>query len=165
MISIIVAINNKNVISSDGKIPWKCKEDLSLFKKLTLNKPVIMGRKTFESLNNKPLKNRTNIVLTSNPISINKKFYDNSFGPFIVTDINTSIKVASAFNNEIMIIGGESIYNQFMDSNLVDRIYISKINNNERGNKFFEIKDVSKWEEKESKQYNEFIFKIYEKRI
>jgi dihydrofolate reductase len=64
--SIIAAIANNNVIGKDGKIPWHLSEDLKRFRFLTENHVVIMGQKTFESLNSVPLQNRFNIILTNN---------------------------------------------------------------------------------------------------
>ena len=65
---IIIALNEKNGIGLNNQIPWKCPEDLKFFKEMTNNNIVIMGRKTWESLPNKPLKNRINIVLSRNKI-------------------------------------------------------------------------------------------------
>lgn len=104
----IVAIDRFWGIGNDGKLLYHIKEDMDFFKKMTIGKVVVMGRKTFESLpNNKPLKDRVNLIITSG----NYENYDNViFGNIDV--INEEIKKYDT--NDIFIIGGETIYKQFI---------------------------------------------------
>jgi dihydrofolate reductase len=121
LISIIVATGTKGQLGLNGSIPWDNKKDLERFKYLTLRKPVIMGRKTYESIG-KPLVGRQNIIITSDK---------NYFAPMcnVSSDVRNAIVALSQsgnrFNNEIIIIGGESIYSQVMD--LVDIIYLTHV--------------------------------------
>jgi len=120
-ISIISAVADDNAIGKDNKLLWHISDDLKRFKKLTMNKVVIMGQKTYESLPIKPLPNRVNIVITND--------YDVIFKDCIMAyDIEDSIsksKFWNEFNNEIFVIGGGSIYKQFFP--IVDYLYITKV--------------------------------------
>lgn len=144
MYSLIVTIDNKQGISKNCIIPWKHLDDLIHFKKITENHIVIMGRKTWELLpiKYKPLPNRINIVISSKlQFTKNKASYNKSYGifdPLLISDINPnyifkSIDECNNFindNNEKFInmkkyiIGGESIYSQFLDRKLVYDIHI-----------------------------------------
>ncbi len=126
MIALIVAVNNKNTIGKDNKIPWYSQEDLKYFKDKTLNSTVIMGRKTFESLK-KPLINRENIVITSSFIE------NENIKQF--KDIKTALKNCN--NENIFFIGGSKIYNECID--YCDKLYITKINNDILGDVFFNV--------------------------
>ena len=161
-ISIIVAMTKKRVIGKDNKLIWHIPEDLKNFKKITNNKTVIMGRKTFESILsyiNKPLPNRTNIIITRNP----KYEYngEDSNNVMIVYSIQEAIKEAEKLNKDIFIIGGASIYKLALP--YANKLYISWIKKDYDGNVFFpdfNLKDYSIIEEKE---FNEFKFVIYKK--
>lgn len=111
-ISLIVAMNKDGIIGINNAIPWHVSEDLQYFKKITNNKTVIMGRKTFDSIGF-PLKNRTNIIITRN-----KQFQiDNC-------KIAASIKEAlSLSNGEVFIIGGADIYSQTIE--IASQLYIT----------------------------------------
>jgi dihydrofolate reductase len=110
MINIIVAFDNNWAIGKDNKLVWRQSADLKRFKQLTLNKTVVMGRKTYESIG-KPLPNRKNIVLTRNNIQIPG-----------VTVINN---IDEIYENDYFVIGGSEIYNLFLHK--VDRIFATKI--------------------------------------
>ena len=131
MISLIVAYNNNKVIGKDGKIPWFCPEDLKRFKELTMGSPVIMGRKTWESLPVRPLPGRGNVVVSKTlPLQ-----YSDSI--IIVSTLRAAILGSQEYypDSEIFIIGGEEIYRQAMP--LADRMYLTHINNNSEGDAFF----------------------------
>ena len=104
-IFLIAAVDKNLAIGKDGKIPWHIKEDLQYFQKNTLNTAMIMGRSTFDSIG-KPLPNRQNIVMTKSPT--------NREGIIEVLDAASAIKEAKKASNKISIIGGESIYKEFM---------------------------------------------------
>lgn len=132
-LSIIVAASDNNVIGVDNSLPWHVPEDLRFFKKVTTGKPIIMGRKTHESIS-RSLPDRLNIV-----ISRTMKQGD------IDGLVFSSIKEALAFLDtedyrEVVVIGGASIYHETLD--MVDRIYLSRIHITCEGDAFFpEIPD------------------------
>lgn len=123
MLSIIVAVGNYVVnkgypIGRNGGIPWHNSLDMKWFKETTTGHPVIMGRKTFESIG-KPLPNRTNIVITKN----NDLWPDNA-DIKVCNTVEKAIDFAKTIDNEIFIIGGESIYRYALENNLVDKILV-----------------------------------------
>jgi dihydrofolate reductase len=106
MIIIVVARDIFGTIGKDNKLPWHCKEDLQRFKKITMGKKIVMGRKTFESLP-KMLPGRQHIVLTKN-----KDFKHEGVEVFnSIDDLLTAYKG----KEDLYIIGGAEIYNQFID--------------------------------------------------
>jgi dihydrofolate reductase len=119
---LIAAIADNGVIGRDNTIPWRIKADMQRFRALTIGKPVIMGRKNFQSLP-KPLVNRTNIVVTR----------DADFqvsGALVVTSLERAFEVARGdalrrFATEIVVIGGTDIYTQCMP--LIDRLEITEV--------------------------------------
>tara|TARA_B100001057_G_scaffold195456_1_gene196215 strand:- start:327 stop:833 length:507 start_codon:yes stop_codon:yes gene_type:complete len=140
--SIIVAYASNYVIGKDGKLPWHIPADLKYFKELTYGSPIIMGRKTFESIG-RPLPGRHNIIITRN-----SEYTCDSC--VVVFDIQGAIKEANNFAREndcgeIFIIGGAEIYRQSMD--YVDKAYITEIHADFDGDAVFDISDFSKWQE------------------
>lgn len=112
-VSIVVAFSNEHTIGHDGGMPWHLREDLKRFKRLTLGKPVIMGRKTFESLG-KPLPGRTNIVITRQHAAA---FAD---GVLVYDTLEAAIDAAKAVaveqeQSEVCVIGGGQIYEQAIE--------------------------------------------------
>ena len=103
-ITLIAAMSTNQVIGNNGQMPWHISADLKHFKQLTLNKPIIMGRKTFTSIGN-PLPNRKNIVLS--------KAMTHEPDIFVAASITAAIKLAMP-SKEVMIIGGAQIYALFM---------------------------------------------------
>lgn len=128
-ISLIAAISTNNVIGRDNKIPWHISEDFKRFKSLTMGHPIIMGRKTFESIG-KPLPGRTNIVITR----------DENYSPEgaeVVHSIDEAVELAKTKegSDEIFIIGGGQIYSQSMD--LADKLYLTIVEQEVEGDIFF----------------------------
>lgn len=117
IISIVVAMNFDKIIGVDNNLPWHIPEDLAHFKKITLGKPVIMGRKTFESIG-KALPNRANVVITSNV---------NYTAPNIITTTSLS-SALDKFKQEpeVCIIGGGQIFADAI--NLVNSLHITMVN-------------------------------------
>src|SRR5579872_5199461 len=105
-ISLIAAMSQNGVIGQNNKLPWHIPEELKYFKSKTLNKPVIMGRKTFESMGCKPLPNRINIILTK------EKSFE-AKGCIVVHSIEEALKTVKGYE-EVMVIGGANIYEQFL---------------------------------------------------
>ena len=137
-IFLIAAVDKNLAIGKDGKIPWHIKEDLQYFQKNTLNTAMIMGRSTFESIG-KPLPNRQNIVMTRSPA--------NREGVIEVLDSASAIKEAKKASSKISIIGGESIYKEFLP--LASKLLITEINITVEGaDTFFPAWTKQKWTEK-----------------
>ena len=132
MISMIAAMSKNRVIGKDNKLPWHIPEDLSWFKSQTINKTILMGRKTYESLG-KPLKNRNNLVLTKN---IN---YSAAEGVKIYGDIDSVLKE----NKELFIIGGQQIYELFLP--YANKIYLTVIESEIDGDSFFPQLTENDW--------------------
>lgn len=141
-ISIIVAISKNNVIGKDNQLIWNLPKDMKFFMDTTLNHPVIMGRKNFESIPEKyrPLKNRTNIIITKN----NDYKAD---GCLVVNTIEDSLIKAKEdkTSDEIFVIGGGQIYRKFLEENLVDKMYITHIDETFEGDTFFPEIDYKNW--------------------
>lgn len=126
--SIIVGVHATNwAIGSANKIPWKCRADMKFFKETTSDvsdptkmNAVIMGRKTFESLQ-KPLPNRLNVVLTKGPLSNNSIVFSNDFDKIIdELELNPNIET-------IFVIGGETIYKQALQHPKCEKIYLNLV--------------------------------------
>lgn len=132
---LIVAFNKKNVIGKNNSIPWYIPEDLKNFKEVTNNNIVVMGRKTYESLPQKPLPNRINVVITSQPEN-----YENNEN-IIFTNIESSLDKIVEINRkngnkkQVFIIGGTSIYQHFLP--YCSSMYVTKIFNDCDGDSFF----------------------------
>lgn len=120
-ISIIVAHNQQGIIGINGQIPWHIPEDLKRFKQLTMGKPIIMGRKTFESLGSKPLPGRLNVVVS--PSKVNKSQYDCGLGVLWVDSVRTALRWLQLGGDyeEVFVIGGERLYREAIP--LADTLY------------------------------------------
>lgn len=141
-ICFAVAVAENNVIGHAGELPWRLSSDLKRFRKTTMGKPVIMGRKTFESIG-KPLDGRTNIVISRSPD-------ENAEGVIWVQSVDAALaegqKAAMSVNaDEIMIIGGAEIYRATLS--LVDRIYLTRIAANPIGDTYFPELADTEWRE------------------
>ena len=109
MLILIWAEDTNGIIGNDNKLPWSIPSDMQFFKNTTMNNVVVMGRKTFDSLGKKPLPKRKNIVLTSDLELIENQPYDN-------VEFTGRLKpiIELSKNKDVYVIGGLSIYNQFM---------------------------------------------------
>lgn len=127
-VSLIVAQATNGVIGRDNKMPWHLPEDLQYFKRLTMAKPIIMGRKTFESIG-RVLPGRTNIVITRQP--------DWAFeGVSVAAGLPEAIALAEAERaEELMVIGGAQVYQTAMA--LADRVYLTQIHKVFEGDAWF----------------------------
>ena len=135
-ISILVAMDKNRVIGSGGHLPWKLPSDLKHFRDLTMGHVVIMGRKTYESIG-KPLDGRINIIITQQKI-------ENSLTALSLKD---ALKLAENNNPEkdIFIIGGQRLYQEALD--MADKLYMTLIDGDFRGDKYFPNVDLQKWKE------------------
>lgn len=138
MISIIVAMSDNRVIGVKNKLPWHISEDLRHFKRTTLNRTIIMGRKTWESLPKKPLPKRNNIVITS------QLHYD-APGAIVCDSFGDAISEAYKFDNDIFIIGGEQIYKQALVADVVDKVYLTHVHQIVGGDAFFPDLHPNDW--------------------
>ncbi len=157
-LSIIVAIANNNAIGKNNKLLAYLPKDLKWFKKNTLNKTVIMGRKTFQSLPNGALPKRKNIVLT-------KKDDFKAQNCIVLNEFNKVFDFLN-YNDENFIIGGAKIYEQFLP--MVDKLYITRIYADLKADVFFPEINFNQWslEEKienkaDKKHKYDFDFLIY----
>jgi dihydrofolate reductase len=141
-ISLVVAMDRNRVIGRNNSLPWYLPEDLRFFKRITMGKPVIMGRRTWESIG-RPLPGRANIVVTRQPD------YE-ADGIKVVHDMKEALMLAEAIGeidgrDEAMIIGGSEI---FLDSlRYADRIYLTEVHGEVEGDTWFPDFDRSKWKE------------------
>ena len=169
---IIACINQKRVLGNEGKLLYHIGNDLANFKRMTVGNVVIMGRKTFESLpNGEPLKNRINVILTADEeYGVDSKF-DNVY---IVHSVDDAIELCEAFfgDKEVFIIGGESIYRQFMEKNIVSEMRLTIVNDDADGDVVFpeyseedwyvyykSMAQVSSWEGVDKSFYFEILLK------
>lgn len=139
-ISQIVAVARNGVIGRAGALPWRVPSDLRTFKRLTMGKPIVMGRKTFESIG-KPLPGRPNIVITRQPNWAAAGVHVAQTVPDAIA-VARDIAVQSACD-EVMIIGGAEIYRASRD--LSDRIYLTRIDAAPDGDTWFDPLDPDTW--------------------
>lgn len=136
MLSHIVAASENNVIGAKNELPWHLPNDFKYFKNKTWGMPVIMGRKSYESLK-KSLPGRINIVVT-------KKANWHPDDVFVVNDIDDAIEKAKESDaREIFIIGGGEIFKQTI--NIVSKIYLTRVHATVDGDTFYPELDKKKW--------------------
>ena len=140
-ISLIVARAQNGVIGVDNQLPWHLPCDLKYFKRVTLGKPVIMGRKTYESIG-RPLPGRTNVVVTRNADW-------SAPGVRVVQSLKDAVRMASAQAalddlDEVMVIGGATLYAEVMPQ--VDRMYLTEVELTPTGDAFFSAPDPSQFQ-------------------
>jgi len=136
IISLIAAMGKDRVIGIDNRLPWRLPADMKHFRALTMGKPVLMGRKTFDSIG-KPLPGRTNIVVSQ----------DLDFHPEGVTVARSIAEALTAGRDaeEIMVIGGASFYAQLLPR--AQRLYLTEIHQEFHGDAFFPAWDPREWRE------------------
>ena len=141
-ISIIVAMDTNNVIGKDNELPWHLPADLQHFKKTTMGKPILMGRKTWESIG-RPLPGRTNIVITR----------DTGYqaqGCVVVNSIDAALDAslaAAGEQDEVMVIGGAEFYRQVLPR--TDTLYLTRIHETFEGDTVFPELNAADWCETE----------------
>ena len=143
--NIISAYARNKVIGYKNKLPWDIPEDLKRFKKITMGASVIMGRKTYESIG-RPLYGRKNIVITNN-----ENFKEPGVVPAKSIESAKEISQNSSDNMNqklAFVIGGQSIYEEFID--ICDKMYITEIDKEVKGDKYFPDFDNSSWDVVES---------------
>lgn len=142
IISLIAAMGRNHVIGNKQALPWQLPADLKHFRATTLGKPLIMGRATMESIG-KPLSDRINIVLTRD-----ENFFHSGY--IVVHSLEDAIRVAG-HHEEIMVIGGASVFQQFLP--YATRMYLTFIDENFEGDTEFPKFDTHEWKELERQEY------------
>ena len=150
-----------NGIGADNQLLWHLPKDLKYFKETTTDHPIIMGRKTYESIG-KPLPNRTNIV-----VSKRKDWFEE--GILIVGSVKEALKFAKTMNENIFVIGGGNIYEQTID--LADKLQVTLVKTQSKAEVFFPKINLKVWDktaeichEKDDKNEYDFCFQTYERK-
>lgn len=158
MVSVIVAVAENGVIGDKNTLLWHISEDLRNFKRVTSGHPVIMGRKTFDSLG-RPLPNRTNVVITRQNLEIE--------GCKVVHSLEEALSLFSP-EEEVFVIGGAQIYAEALP--LADRFYLTRVHHAYEGDTSFPKWNESEWSLVESERFergekyeNPFTIEIYER--
>lgn len=159
MISIIVAVSDDWGIGRSNDLLWNIREDLKRFKRLTSGKTVIMGKRTWESLPKKPLPDRRNVVITDVP----GESIENAIMAYSIRDAMSKCDKGE----EAFIIGGGSIYRQFMP--VADRLYITHVHSKAPADIFFPEIDMKAWKITEEEKFPAgdnpaYTYTIYERR-
>ena len=136
LVSLIAAMGRDRVIGLGSGLPWRLPADMRRFREITMGKPVVMGRKTHESIG-KPLPGRTNLILSRNPEFV-------APGCSIVGSIENAMTVCRGVA-EVMVIGGADCYAQTLPR--ADRMYLTHIDQAFEGDQFFPLYDDSEWQE------------------
>ncbi len=134
LVTLIVAVADNGVIGRDNTLPWHLPEDLKHFKRITMGKPIVMGRKTYESIG-KPLPGRHNIVVTRDPNYARD-------GVTVVRDVDTAIRAASDAP-EIMIIGGAELFRLFLPR--AGRVHLTRVHADVPGDIHWPALDAHEW--------------------
>ena len=133
-LSLIVAMDKNRLIGSNNGLPWHLPADLAFFKRTTMGKPIVMGRKTFESIG-RPLPGRRNIVVTRDPDF-------SAEGCDIANSIDAALALC-ADDDEVMLIGGASLYQQSLSR--ATQLYVTQIHHRFGGDTWFPDFDESEW--------------------
>jgi dihydrofolate reductase len=136
-IALVVAVARNGVIGRDGGLPWRLSSDLKRFKEITMGKPVIMGRKTWDSLPRRPLPGRHNIIITRQPDF-------QADGATVVTSPEAALGAAGPVE-EVAVIGGGEIYRTFLP--LAHRLYLTEVATDADGDTRFPPLDAAQWRE------------------
>ena len=158
------------VIGINNQLPWRLPADLGWFKKNTLNKPIVMGRKTWESLPFRPLPGRLNIIISrdENYQALNTRS-EVVLDTLVVASVDEAIKKARQKNlAELMFIGGATLYQQVLDK--VDNLYLTMVKGTFEGDAWFPKVDFSQWQEvfhqdnePDENNPHHYSFKIYQR--
>ncbi len=164
--SLIVAVAKNNVIGKDNDLIWHLPNDMKFFRNTTSNHHIITGRKNYISIPEKyrPLANRTNIVLT-------RQSNFSEEGCVVSNSIEDAIAYAKSNNEtELFIIGGGQIYKEALEKDLIDKMYVTHVNETFDGDTFFPEIDTEKWQKTaeignpaDEKHAHSYSFTVYEK--
>ncbi len=159
-ISLIVAASANGVIGVDGELPWHLPDDFRFFKQVTMGKPIVMGRRTWESIG-RPLPGRQNIVIT-------RQSGFEAPGASVVDSPEAAVEAVNDAD-EVMIIGGGEIYRRFLP--MADRVYLTRVDADIEGDTFFPALEDSEWKVESSEAHATderhayaFEFRVYSRR-
>ncbi|MDR4888608.1 dihydrofolate reductase [Fredinandcohnia sp. QZ13] len=160
MISLLLAMDKNQLIGKDNDLPWRLPADLAYFKRVTMGHPIIMGRKTYDSIG-RPLPGRENIIVTR----------DTSYkaeGCKVIHSIDEIVKMSEETEQELFVIGGAEIFKEILPYS--DRLYITEIDEEFEGDTYFPAFDKAEWQViskekgiKDEKNPYEYTFLVYEK--
>ena len=165
-LSVIVAVAENGIVGRDNALPWHLPADLKYFKKMTVGKPIVMGRKTFESIG-RPLPGRTNIVISRNPDFVAQ-------GVFVCASVQDALAVAADVSsrdggNELMVIGGAAIYSATIP--LAECLYITEVHAEVKGDAQLPAIEWGQWQEQSRQRHSaseaggfDFSFVVYRRR-
>ena len=139
-IQLIVAASENNVIGAKNDLPWNLPDDMMFFKQKTIGSTVIMGKNNYLSIPEKfrPLKNRTNIILTKNTLF-------KAPGCIITNSLEKALTLAKQEKKEIFIIGGGKVYEYAIKNNMIDIIYLTRVHANIKGDTLFPKLNMDLW--------------------
>jgi dihydrofolate reductase len=140
--SLVVAVARNGVIGRDNQLPWKLPDDLAYFKRVTMGHPIVMGRRTWESIG-KPLAGRKNIVVTHQPDY-------RAPGCTVVHSLEEAWKAAGDAD-EVCVIGGTTLFEESLP--LADRIHLTEVEAEVEGDTFFPPFDRGEWDEREVERH------------
>lgn len=141
-IEFVVAMSENRVIGRKNDLPWRLPKDLKHFKATTLGHAILMGRKTYESIG-RPLPDRTNIILTSDPGYV-------APGCHVVSSVEEALEMSEAFDR-FMVVGGAKVYEQFLP--YVEIIHMTIVHQTIEGDAFFPELDPNEWDERTLEQH------------
>ncbi|MDZ7849939.1 MAG: dihydrofolate reductase [Halodesulfurarchaeum sp.] len=158
-VAIVVAIAENGVIGDAGGMPWHYPADLARFKELTMGHPVILGRRTYESIVDRlgePLPGRLNVVLSTGDLDLPE-------GAVQAESIDEALELAKETGSETAyVVGGAVVYEQFLPQ--ADRLHVTEIPESPNGDTEFPDWDRSEWELEEQSERGELTFRTYERR-
>jgi len=153
-IALIAAMSENGVIGVENKLPWHLPEELKYFRTMTKGKPVIMGRKTFESIGSKPLPHRLNIILTKSDDFI-------AAGCTVVHTVADALQAVGDCE-EVMVVGGAEIYKAFLV--VANRLYLTTVHGNYPGDVYFPAIEWEDWQLTSSLEAVGFTAKVWDKK-
>lgn len=158
-VAIVVAMGSDGVIGADGDMPWHLPADLSHFKRITLGHPMIMGRRTYESIG-RPLPGRTTIVVTHQASWA-------ADGVVTALDFDEALAKARRLDDEVFVVGGAQIYAEALTRGVVDELVVTRIDAAPDGDTYFPEVDWDDWTESTRESYQgepSFEIVTYDKR-
>ena len=156
---ILVAWDDNKLIGNGNGLPWYLKEDLKLFKARTVGHSVVMGRKTWDSIGKKPLKDRTNIIV-SGSLNFKELPGDTICYPDLTAAMSLA-KMAREDKKDIFIIGGAQIYKSALERGLVDKMIVTHVNGSHEGDVYFPKFNEQDWEVSLLSEHDGFCIKEY----
>jgi len=154
---LIAAMAKNRVIGKNNRLPWSIPEDLKHFRATTAGHPVIMGRKTFESVGARPLPKRLNIVLSRSMTTPHDAHFT------VCDNLQSAINIAKRADEKIFIIGGSKIYQEAIEGGIGTKIILSELKKEYEGDTFFPDFDKKIWKETSRDEFEEFNIVTYER--